>query len=399
MKKKVLFLLLFTSTLVISCLLLKTPSSDPYASFRKYPDIAEFLAKCEQTQSPVTRNCSPKEIKKYSDLAKELFNFQGIMSQSDGHLQQNACVAWDNIMTIVGNPAYKKVFDSALAHERYVANESAVFYHAQQNIYYWLELLYTKLWERKYNQPLSNYLFLRFPDEQNQDTIVKELQNGEQTRKRWLVQGRQKNHTAEDISPIVLGTNYALFANSKNHLCSTVQYFVHKFNDFDPKITTSDILAKFSTQDLYHRYKPLLDDIEHEFKKVVPQSVLLQIMIPFHLLKEHVYLSTQGSWKTSIYIHDKVTDDVYTILHTLKTAPAAFPESDTPVFRIIVTPDSLHILRIQGAHILIYGAFDKEKLQQIITKLEQLIERIAQENPELFENKVDHKISHSFLGE
>lgn len=384
MKKKIIFVLLLSTVLVFAYQLLPTRSLDPYALFRKSPYLAQFLAKCEQTQSNVPRTCTKEETKKYAEMAKQLFNFQGVVSQSDGHLQKNACVAWDNIMAIVSNPAYKAVFDEALAYERSVVNDRAVFYHAQQNIYYWLELLYTKLWERKYNQAATHYLFLRFPDEQSREIIAAELQKGEITRKHWLLHGRQEVQTADEISPVILSTNYALFANSKNHLCSTARFFLHDFNDIDPKISTKDVLAKFSNNNLYERYKPYLDELEREFKKAVPQSVLLQILLPFHLLKDHTYFSMQGSYKTSIYLYDKTTDDVYTIINTLKTNPAAFSESDIPVISIIVTPDSLHALRKEGAEIRVHGCFNNEKLNQVIHKLEKVIDLIAQENPDAF---------------
>lgn len=353
-------------------------TADPYAYFRTDPRFFNFLNTCQEMEKnlgPIS--CTEENSKLYAQKAKDLFNFQGVLSQSDGHLQQNACVAWPNIMSVVTNPSYKKVFDEALASERNAADTYAVFYHAQQNMYYWLELLYTKLWERKYNKRLDDYLFLRFPNEQNPEIVIEELQEGSLIRQHWLTHGRKEHQTTDQISPHILSTNYALFANSKNHLCSSMRYLVHNFNDADPKLTAQDVAEKFMHVELYNQYKLQLDELEQEFKTIVLQSVLLQILIPFHLLKEHTYFSMQGSYKTSIYIYDKVIDDVFTILHTLKTNPAAFTESDIPVISIIVTPDSLHTLLEQGAQVKVFGTFDKNELSKVLQKLEAFIKQLT----------------------
>lgn len=382
MNKRITLAIIIAAISVLLSFMIHTPhthyplskTADPYAYFRTDLRFFNFLKTCEKMEKNLgTIPCTEQNIKLYAQKAKELFNFQGIMSQSDGHLQQNACSAWPNIMEVVTNPSYKKIFDDAIASERSAVHNYAVLYHAQQNRYYWLELLYTKLWEHKYNTRIGDYLFVRFPSEQNPTIIAQERQKGSIIRQQWLTDGRKEHQTVDQISPHILSTNYALFANSKNHLCSTMRYLIHNFNDADPKITTNDVALKFMSREQFNQFEAEFMALEQEFKKVVTESVLLQILIPFHLLKEYTYFSMQGSYKTSIYIYDQVTDDVFTILHTLKTNPAAFAESDIPVISIIVTPDSVHALREQGAQVKVFGTFEKNELNIVIKKLEALI--------------------------
>ena len=68
---------------------------------------------------------------------------------------------------MASNPKHKAAMQQAVNHEKLVSADAAVFYHSQKNLLYWLELVYTKLWEQKYNQKLQHYLFTRFPDDQS----------------------------------------------------------------------------------------------------------------------------------------------------------------------------------------------------------------------------------------
>ena len=59
-------------------------------------------------------------------------------------------------------------------------------------------------------------------------------------------------------------------------------------------------------------------------------------------------------------------------------------ETDQQEFCVVMTPDTIHTLREQGAEIRVYGDFDQAKLNALMHKLEALIARIAKENPKTF---------------
>ena len=149
-----------------------------------------------------------------------------------------------------------------------------------------------------------------------------------------------------------------------------------------PDISTKNIVEKFADQSIYHKYKSELAQLEQEFKSIVPNSVFVQLKIP-QTLKDHVYLSCPGGYK-KLKISGEETDNVEAIISTLKKAPETMDNTDQQEFCIVMTPDTVHTLREQGAQVRVYGDFDQTKLDAVITKLEALIARVAQENPKTF---------------
>lgn len=302
-----------------------------------------------------------------------------IDSQSAAHLKNNVAAAWQYIKTIANNPKYKMAVQQAISHEHSISSDSAVFYHSQRSPVYWLELLYTKLWEQKYNQKSTNYLFTRFPDDVSEFANAVLQLDGHQKKAILLKEGRK-----DELRPYLFFANYALFGNANNWGSCSIHYFLQDFNVGDPDITTQTIIDKFGDQTILDKYKAELEQLEREFKEIVPNSVLLQLAIPHKALNEHVYLAAPYGYKKKLKISDEEIDDVNTIVTTLKTNPKAFDETDQHEFCVVMTPDTVHALREQGAEIRVYGDFDQEKLNALTHKLEALIARIAQENPKTF---------------
>lgn len=307
-----------------------------------------------------------------------LYDTSTITCQSTGHLERNALRAKNLIQEIKNNEDAKSIFSQVLQHERAIADKAAVFYHSQQNPVYWLEILYTKLWERKYNQKNNNYIFTRFPDDCSSWSNAILQYDGHQNRKKILTNG-----VAEDWR-YVLFVNYALFGNSTDWGSCSAHSFIDDWKIPNPSITSQMILDKFGNQKLYDTYKEEIEQLEHEFKTIIPNKVLLQLILPYEALQDHVYLAAPCGFKKKLKIRGKETDNVSTILYTLKTAPDTIDDSDRQEFCIVMTPDTVHTLREQGAEIRVYGTHDKEKLNQLIAKLEALIDKIATENPEYF---------------
>ncbi len=305
-----------------------------------------------------------------------------IDNQSSAHLRKNPIAAWDYIKTIANNPKYKATIDQALIHEHQVSDRMASFYHSQRSPVYWLELLYTKLWEQKYNQKSNNYLFTRFPNDRTDHSNALLQFDGHKKRADLLENGR-----TDELRPYLFFANYALFGNSTNWGSCSIHYFINNFNIGDPNITTATIIGTFGDGSLFGKYRTELEQLETEFRKIVPGSVLLQINIPHQTLNEHIYLAKPFGYKKKLCISGEETDDVNTIIKTLKTNPQALEETDPHEFCLIMTPDTIHTLREHGTEIRIYGDFDQEKLKTLTDKLESLIARMAKENPRTFAAK------------
>lgn len=311
----------------------------------------------------------------------EFIGQHAIDYQSAAHLKENAVAAWEYIRTIANNPKYKIAFQQAMSHEHSTSGDSAVFYHSQKSPVYWLELLYTKLWEQKYNQKSTNYLFTRFPDDQNEFSNAVLQYDGQEKREELLKEGR---NGLDELRPYLFFANYALFGNSTNWGSCSVHYFLKNFNVGDPDITTQNIIDKFGDKALFDRYKAEFEQLEKEFKEIVPNSVLLQLTIPHKALNEYVYLAAPGGYKKTLQISGEETENVSTIIKTLKTNPKAFNETDQHEFCVVMTPNTVHTLREQGAEVRVYGGFEQEKLDAFVAKLEALIARIAKKTLKRF---------------
>ena len=369
--------------------------------------LFEILKACnEQTQATVTAIIIDN-IEKYSGetlfdiiklataknreiilcaIAKKVDEFidqHAIDSQSAAHLKENTMLAWEYITTIANNPKYKAAFQQALSHERSISNDSAVFYHSQKSPVYWLELLYTKFWEQKYNQKSTNYLFTRFPDDVGEFSNAVLQLDGQKKKSILLKEGR-----INELRPYLFFVNYALFGNSARPGSCSTYYFIENFNVGDPEITSQTIIDKFGDQAIFDKYKIELEQLEKEFKEIVPNSVLLQLAIPHKTLNDHVYLAVPGGVKKKLQISGEETDDVATIIKTLKTTPKVIDDTDRQEFCVVMTPDTVHTLREEGAEVRVYGGFNQGKLNALILKLEMLIARIAQENPQTFSAKL-----------
>lgn len=322
----------------------------------------------------------------FTQKVDDLMGQHEIDSQSAAHLKENIIAAWQYVTIIANNPKYKTAFQQALTHEHSISGDSAVFYHSQKSPIYWLELLYTKLWEQKYNQKSTNYLFTRFPDDQKEFANAVLQFDGQEKRTALLKQGRIQG--SNELRPYLFFVNYALFGNSTNWGSCSARYFINNFNVGDPSITTQTIIERFGDQAIFGKYKAELEQLENEFKEIVPNSVLLQLVIPHEVLNEHVYLAAPGGYKKTLQISGEEVDNVNTIIKALKSNPKAFDQTDQHEFCLVMTPDTVHTLREQGAEVRAYGDFDQDKLDALNTKLEKLIARIAQENPQTFSAKM-----------
>ena len=213
-------------------------------------------------------------------------------SQSTVHLKYSSSAIWHYIITIANNPKHKAVFQQALSHEYSISDDSAVFYHSQKSPVYWLELLYTKLWDQKYNQKSTNYLFTRFPEDQSASFNATLQLDGQQKRASLLKGGR-----IDELRPYLLFANYAIFGNATNCGSSSAGYFINNHNVGNPSITTQTIIDKFGDQTIFDKYKVEFEQLENEFKEIIPNSVLLQFKIPHTVLSDHVYLAAPGGIK------------------------------------------------------------------------------------------------------
>ncbi len=345
----------------------------------RYSDLSNILTVSNEQNNAIINAAIRKKV---DDFIGE----HNLDSQSAAHLKNNITTAWEYIRMITNNSKYKAAFQQAMNHEQLISDTTAVFYHSQRSPVYWLELLYTKLWEQKYNQKSTNYLFTRFPDDVSEFSNALLQIDGQEKKSILLTKGRKRGQ--DELRPYLLFANYALFGNSTNWGSCSVHYFIKNFNVGDPSITTQAIMDKFGDNALFGKYKTELEQLEKEFKEIVPNSVLLQLAIPHNVLNNHIYLAAPGGYKKTLQISSEEIDDVTTIIKTLKTNPKALDQTDEQEFCIVMTPDTVHTLREQGAEIRVYGDFDQEKLNVLMGKLEALIAHIAKENPQTFSAKL-----------
>ena len=178
-----------------------------------------------------------------NSFAKKIEQFidqLAIDSQSAAHLKANIPTALTYIVKMTNNAAHGAVFKQALQYESSISDNSAVFYHSQKSPVYWLELLYTKLWEQKYNHKASNYLFTRFPEDQNEFANAVLQFDGQQNRALLLEKGRGTLFSDQNnLRPYLLFANYALFGNSTNRGSCSAYYFINNYNVGDPEYNNS----------------------------------------------------------------------------------------------------------------------------------------------------------------
>lgn len=338
---------------------------------------------------PNDKNLRAEINKLLFERLNDLLNLGKEDSQTINHLKENMTDAWKYLSTVARDPNHKALCEKAIAHEQTLSNEAAVFYHAQKSDRYWLELFYTKLWERKYQQKNKNYIFTHFPDDHNNFANAVLQHIGHQKRKKWIAKEFiQTDAYYEGLSYPLLFCNYALFANSSYPGAlgsSSIDYFLNNYNAHATQLTTQIVFNKFGTDKLYANYKAKIGKLESEFKKIVPKSVLVQLILSQETVQNYVVCITpSANFFSEVEINGKKTGNINTILHTLKTAPDTIDNSDFVEFGVVMTPDTVHILREQGAEIRVYGTHDQEKLDALIAELEALIDKIAIENPEYF---------------
>ena len=264
-------------------------------------------------------------------------------SQSSSHLKHNSIKAWEYINLIMNNPKFKEVFQQALSHERSTAHTFAVFYHSQKNEVFWLELLYTKLWEQKYHQSSIDYLFTRFPDDQTEFANAILQFYGQEKRSILIntdeIPYEERNSgRRNEYSKYVVFTNYALLANSTFSAASSVEYFANNLSYTYSMISTEDIINKFGNQELFSKYRIEIEQLQKEFEQIISRSVLLQLCIPHRIVNNYVYLAAPVGAKKKLRMYGKQTDDVSAIVNTLKTNPNALDDSDKQEFCVVMTP-------------------------------------------------------------
>ncbi len=331
--------------------------------------------------------CANKESSEYIKqvINAKIDDFIGqseINTQSTMHLKTHPVLAWINLGNIINDPKHRNVFQQAIRYERTAPENHVLFYHSLRSPIYWLQLLYGKLWEKKYNEAANKYQFLRFPDDNDPFSNAILQLDGIQKRTELINDGRIINE--DELRPYLLFANYALFGNSLDWGSSSAFYYLNNFNCVDPDITTQTIVDKFGDQALFGKYKTEFEQLENEYKQIMSNSLLLQLSVPQKALADHVYLAEPGGYKKKLKIGEEETDNIQSIIHALRTTPEKIENTDQQEFCIVMTPDAVHKLREQGAEVRVYGDFDQEKLNALIARLETLIARMAQENPQTF---------------
>ncbi|MGE0206288.1 MAG: hypothetical protein AB7R69_00395 [Candidatus Babeliales bacterium] len=313
------------------------------------------------------------------------FNFRIIPNtQSGNHLQENISEfteSFEHLNTTL------EVFNKAMEYEaELIQKKHYVFYHAQMWNIYWLELLYTKLWQLKHTKQLDNYIFTRFPENSDCNQSAQHIAQEKELRRKILREGRFDKNSRQAL----LFTNYALFANTTNLGSSTPQYFLNNSNISKLNIQSKEIFEKFKQGSFYLKHKKEIDSLEEEFNNLSIYGNLIQISVPKNHLEKHIYLAKSGGYKAkaqlkregplSYLFETRNSDNVLELLETLKSNPEKIINSDEKEFAWIVTEDTVQKAIGDGVQIQSFNTANPESFARVMHKLDTLLEKLVQED-------------------
>ncbi len=267
------------------------------------------------------------------------------------------------------------------------------FIHGQRWEYQLAEQWYRFLWELRKQKPIQDYIFPHLKQEETN------LDKEQKTRKRLIKYGRCHiclKNKSEELRQKILFMNYALFGNVTNDGSSSAYYFVANNNVGNIHISLEDVFRFNQYSSYYEKYKNKLNALEQEHKELSELGNMLLIAIPEDKLKDCVYLCGSGGYKRSIPIKNNgilaklgirfhKTNDIKTIMDTLRTNPEKFENPDLPyqnsdrlefgmpmTWDLTLNPDS-------GIKIFNCNAADPEKLAEFNKKYDALFEEIKKD--------------------
>ena len=327
-------------------------------------NLASVLPYCDKEQVEIVIT------KLLSTLGLSYNEIKYSTSQTANHIKLYVLEIFKTFRKILqGNLPIKTLFQCAYQYETTLTSMSQkkyAFYHAQKWELYWLSLIYTKLWAKKYSKKANNYLFLRYPhysifsdvyNPKSEDFILKQLMN----------KGR-----IDCYRPKLLFMNCSFLGNTTNISSCTFCYFLKNWNLGKPPITTQDIFSNIGYETIYERHQQTIHTLEKQFYALSNYGNILQIIMPESYMKKYVYLCSTVGYKSKAFINNNETEDVTFILDNLKHKPENLNNIDQYEFCWVVTHNAIKEA-INEVEIHCYNITDTEKFSEIMNNIDEII--------------------------
>ena len=235
------------------------------------------------------------------------------------------------------------------------------------------EKWFTTLWAITKEKSITDFIFLHVKSLLKNDNLAGEIE----MKKRLLTSGS----SSDDDWQHLLFMNYALFGNTGFNLASSIFYAANNKNAGSRNISLKNVFNYLGHEDIYKKYEKQLQELEQEYKGLSNYGSMVVIGVPEDKLADSVYLATGSGQKVKMDIEGiGETDDIKTIITTLRHAPEKIKDSDKMEFALIMTQDKHGGLNPEsGIKVHMFDAADPEKLAVFREKESLLLEQIKQE--------------------
>lgn len=278
----------------------------------------------------------------------------------------------NTLTAYIDNQDYQNLVNNVMSKEQELAQLGyCTFVHGQKWKFRIIEEWYTKLWEIKNKQSAGDYLFIHC---KKFSTDPKHLEQEKSLRTEIINNGRYN----ETIRRKLLFMNYSFFGNENNPGSCTAHYLLQNMNIRDISLSLENIFSIFGYEKIYQKHKQELDELEQEHDKLSTFGNLLVIGIPRTIVSECVYVARPGGYKHTIWI-DGIgnTDNVVTIVDTLRNNPLAMSESNMLEFCLTLTDDLL--TPQSGIKVYSYNCAAQAQFKEWQKKSNTLLNKIKKE--------------------
>ncbi len=246
------------------------------------------------------------------------------------------------------------------------------FKHGQWKGYGLSEKWFTTLWAITKEKPVTDFIFLHIKPLAKDDNLTDETEMREQLLRSGISSDDDRSH--------LLFMNYALFGNT-DKLGSSSIWYATKYKSCPINISLKNVFNYFGHEDIYKKHEKQLEGLEQEYQGLSKYGSMVVVGVPEDRLADCVYLTNCYGGKQKIDIEGiGETDDIKTIITTLRHAPEKIFNSDELEFVLIMTQDKHGGLNPEsGIKVQRFDAADPEKLAAFRKKERLLLEQIKQE--------------------
>ncbi len=249
------------------------------------------------------------------------------------------------------------------------------FKHGQRWGYGLPEKWFTTLWAITKEKPVTDFIFLHVKPLLKNDNLA-----GETAMRERLLRGEWNSNNDEKY---LLFMNYPLFGNVSNAGSSSIYFAIKNHNESKINISLKDVFNYLGYKDIYKKYEKQLQELEQEYQGLSEYGSMVVIGVPEDRLADSVYLTNFISDGPKVKIDIEgigKTDDIKTIITTLRHAPHKIKNSDWMEFALIMTQDEHGGLNPEsGIKVHMFDAADPEKLAAFKEKEHRLLKQIKQE--------------------